>query len=250
MESHAPIPQWTGLQGQPGPTPCDLAVMIGVASDYLCPPPPPSPPPPPVCPHPRCYCDTSNPDPCCCGGSPVIIDVGGQGFDLTSAQNGVRFDISGKGLVFQIAWTAPGANNAFLCLPDLNGMCDDGKDLFGNFTPQPSSSSPNGFAALAVYDQPANGGNGDGIIDSRDAIFSVLRLWIDVNHDGISQPNEIFTLPSLGIYSISLDYKLSERVDQYGNRFRYRTKVNSGRDNVGRWAYDVSSFFRLVRPPQ
>jgi hypothetical protein len=176
----------------------------------------------------------------CCGASPIIIDVGGHGFDLTNASGGVLFDIVGDGHPLQMAWTAQGTANAFLCLPDLNGRCDDSKDLFGNFTPQPPSNDPNGFAALAVYDQHTNGGNGDGIIDSRDAIFSSLRLWIDANHDGISQPEELHTQPSLGVNSISLHYSLSGRLDQYGNYFRYRADVNPGEPTTtGRMAYDV-----------
>lgn len=174
-------------------------------------------------------------------GSPIIIDVSGNGFYLTNARNGVLFDITGSGKPIQIAWTAPGADNAFLCLPDSDGRCDDGKDLFGNFTPQPASSTPNGFAALALYDQPANGGNGDGVIDANDAIFSSLRLWIDANHDGISQPNELYTLPALGVESISLDYKASNKKDRYGNVFRYRSSVSYDDPNFpgSRVAYDV-----------
>jgi len=145
----------------------------------------------------------------------------------------------------QIGWTAPGANNAFLCLPDVNGKCDSGRQLFGNFTPQPASATPNGFTALAVYDDPKNGGNGDGVIDARDAIFNSLRLWIDSNHDGVTQPNELYTLPSLGVNSISLNYKLDQRTDQYGNVFRYRAQVNpGGAPGTGRMAYDV--FFAML----
>ena len=147
-----------------------------------------------------------------------------------------------------MGWIAPGANNAFLTLPGADGLVHNGQQLFGNFTPQPASTTPNGFAALAVYDDPKNGGNGDGMIDSRDAVFASLRLWIDANHDGISQPEELHTLPSLGVTSISLNYKVAQRTDQFGNVFRYRAQVDPGdTTNTGRMAYDV--FFVTLPPP-
>ena len=69
------------------------------------------------------------------------------------------------------------SNQVFLALPGPDGLVHNGTQLFGNFTKQPPSQTPNGFAALAVYDQPQNAGNGDGVIDARDAIFNSLRLW-------------------------------------------------------------------------
>jgi hypothetical protein len=50
--------------------------------------------------------------------SPIIVDLTGDGFFLTSAANGVKFDIANSGTPIQIAWTA-NANNAFLFLDRL-----------------------------------------------------------------------------------------------------------------------------------
>jgi hypothetical protein len=187
------------------------------------------------------------------GPSPIIIDTEGEGFHLTNAVGGVMFDMSGSGNPLQMGWTDVHFQNAFLALPGPDGLVHNGTEIFGNFTPQPKSPEPNGFIALAQYDKPENGGNGDGSIDNRDAIFPRLRLWIDENHDGVAQPNELHLLSEFGVYSLSLKYAQSRRTDEFGNQFRFRAQVNPGeqrdrRDQTpsgepGRWAFDI--FFTL-----
>lgn len=174
---------------------------------------------------------------------PLILDLKGNGFHLTDTAHGVVFDIRADHRPLLIPWTA-NSNNAFLVLDrNGNGVIDDGAELFSNVSPQTVSTHPNGFRALAEYDKPENGGDGDGEIDDQDAIFSQLRLWVDANHDGISQPEELHTLPELGVYSVSLDVLPSHRKDQFGNEFLYKARVNQGHhyhgSEVGRIAYDV-----------
>jgi hypothetical protein len=68
-------------------------------------------------------------------------------------------------------------------------------------------------------------------------------LWIDENHDGISQPNELHALPELGVFSIGLRYRDEPLTDKYGNQFRYRGVLNpdplDGESKDGRYTYDV-----------
>lgn len=173
--------------------------------------------------------------------SPIIISLSRNGFRLTSASNGVQFDLDADGNVEQTAWTAANSDDVLLVLDrNENGRIDNGKELFGNITEQPSSPAPNGFLALAVFDISDNGGNGDGTMDMHDSVFSSLRLWRDSNHNGVSEPNELFTLSELEVQSVSLRYQPSHRIDKYGNVFRYRARVNEGlRTSVALWAYDV-----------
>lgn len=201
-----------------------------------------------VCVPPECqYCYDNGGSYCSPTGlcwTPIIVDIEGDGYDLTNALGGVLFRPDPTDNQIQTSWTATGSDDAFLVLDrNGNGTIDDGSELFGCASPQPEpppGTLRNGFLALAELDKAGNGGNGDGKISNNDVIFFQLRLWQDTNHNGFSEPGELHTLPELGLATLDLDYRESRRIDQNGNRFRYNAKLRDAHGaQFGRWAWDV-----------
>ena len=172
--------------------------------------------------------------------SPIVIDTTKRGFKFSDVNKGayVSFDIRGDGTLQKLSWPVAGSGNAWLVYDrDDDGVIKDGTELFGNFTPHSDGGvanhpEPNGFLALAWYDQPAQGGDGNLILDKRDAIWKKLRLWIDghcyktPNLKCQSLPQEIFTLESKNITSISLVYSANDKIDSVGNKFRLSAVLN------------------------
>jgi hypothetical protein len=175
-----------------------------------------------------------------------VLDTLNEGFHLTSLSNGVQFRVLPGGPLQQMSWTDENWRNGWLAL-DRNGdgTIDDFTELFGNYTAQPPSDDRNGFLALAVFDDPANGGNGNGVIDPGDSVYSRLTVWIDANHNGYSEPNELHTLQELGIFKIGLTYRDTPFVDRFGNRFRYRGSIWDQGSTDREACYDV---FLVIQP--
>jgi len=96
-------------------------------------------------------------------------------------------------------WPEAGAPGYFLTLDrDGDGKITRGDELFGDG----GKDDWNGFKELAKLDK-----NKDKKIDARDPKYAELRAWRDLNGDGVSQADELFTLKVLGVRDISLKYK-------------------------------------------
>lgn len=132
-------------------------------------------------------------------GCPLVIDLDGDGIELISKENGVMFDIDEDGIADKTAWV--GADDGIL-VHDENGdgIIGDHSEMFGN-------DRQGGFAMLSDDDS-----NNDGVVDAKDAIWSTLKVWQDVNGDAFSQADELFTMDQLGIQSISLSVQEIQEV--------------------------------------
>lgn len=140
---------------------------------------------------------------------PLIIDFGESGIQLHSLENGVNFDLDNNGFAEKTAWI--GVEDGFLALDrNGNGTIDNGSELFGDqVILKDGSKSESGFEALAEGDD-----NEDGIIDGNDMIFADLKIWVDSDHNGISESDEITALDKVGIVSISLEHTEESFVDE------------------------------------
>lgn len=155
-------------------------------------------------------------DPAC--DTPVLLSLGTGRYDLTSAANGVHFDLRNDGGSRKVAWTAPGSGVAFLALDrNGNGSVDSGAELFGSATVMASGRrARHGFEALADLDA-----DHDGLVSPGDPAWTSLVLWTDRNHDGVSAASELQRVADSGLESLVIGVRTVNRRDQWGNLFRY-----------------------------
>ena len=144
---------------------------------------------------------------------PLIFDLNGDGIRTTSLDDSTAyFDLDGDGFAERVAWVGDG--DGLLTL-DRNGdgIVTNGQELFGDRTRLINGEyATSGFEALREFDD-----NNDGKIDSKDNVYSKLKMWQDINHDGLSQPEELKSLSDLGIVSIGLESTVTGAVDVMNN---------------------------------
>ncbi|MBI5907703.1 MAG: hypothetical protein HY853_03855 [Burkholderiales bacterium] len=132
---------------------------------------------------------------------PLGLDLDGDGLETVGigSTNPILFDHDGDGISNATGWIKP--DDGFLVF-DRNGdgRINDGSELFGDSNPlygangEVTGQAADGFAALAQEDT-----NHDGVVNAQDANWANLRVWQDLNSDGISQADELKSLESLGI---------------------------------------------------
>ncbi|WP_343232758.1 calcium-binding protein [Xylella fastidiosa] len=174
---------------------------------------------------------------------PLVLDLDGDGIETVAAGKNILFDHDGDGIKHASGWVKP--DDGFLVLDrNGNGRIDDGSELFGADTVLANGhKATSGFEALRDLDS-----NGDGLFDAADARFTDVRVWRDLNQDGQSQANELFTLSSLGIASITLTPTNTEDVDLgngnlIDNRGTY-TRTDGRTGVVGDLQLGLEHFYR------
>jgi hypothetical protein len=135
-------------------------------------------------------------------GTPIVLDLNGNGIETLSLSAGVQFDLLATGNKAGTGWV--GGGDGLLALDrNHDGTINDGGELFGSGTTLANGQkASNGYQAMAELDS-----NGDGVINSKDSLYGDLRVWVDGNADGVSQSDELKSLQQLGISQLNLDGK-------------------------------------------
>ena len=134
---------------------------------------------------------------------PLILDLDGDGIETIAHNklNGALFDNDADGLKTATGWVSP--HDGLLVFDrNADGIINDGTEVFGDNTYlKNGEKAEHGFDALADLDTDKNGK-----IDANDEDFTKLKVWRDLNQDGKSQENELFSLTDLGIKSLNVAY--------------------------------------------
>ncbi|MDO5639519.1 MAG: calcium-binding protein [Neisseria sp.] len=135
---------------------------------------------------------------------PMVLDLDGDGIEVMAAKQyqGALFDFNKDGIRVSTGWIKPDDG---LLVIDRNGdgVINNGGELFGDAVVLADGAvAAHGYAALAEFDS-----NGDGKVDEADEQFADLRVWRDLDSDGISDGGELFTLNELGIQSLNTAYQ-------------------------------------------
>jgi hypothetical protein len=132
---------------------------------------------------------------------PLTLDMDGDGIETISVNSSypVYFDFNGNEIKTNTGWVSP--DDGFLVFDrNGNGAIDNASELFSDYTPlYVGGQAADGFAALLQEDT-----NNDGIVNNLDANWNNLKIWQDINSDGISQSEELFTMEEAGISGLNV----------------------------------------------
>ena len=146
---------------------------------------------------------------------PLTLDLDNDGLETTgiNPNSPILFDHDADGVKTATGWVKP--DDAFLVFDrNNNGLIDTGRELFGDSTQLYAGGlAADGFAALAQEDT-----NADGLVNASDANWTKLKLWRDLNQDGISQSNELLTLASQNITALKVAKTANSQTLANGNQ--------------------------------
>ncbi|MCZ4305667.1 calcium-binding protein [Zoogloeaceae bacterium G21618-S1] len=173
---------------------------------------------------------------------PLALDLDGDGIETIAADGTVLFDHNGDGTRRGTGWVK--SDDGLLVLDkDGNGSIDSGAELFGiDYVKSDNTKATDGFDALRDLDS-----NADGVFDANDAQFGNVRVWRDLDQDGVSDAGELMSLTDAGIASIGLNDTAFNQALFGGNQMTSKatfTRTDTTTGTIANLNLASSNFYR------
>ena len=162
----------------------------------------------------------------------IVLDLDRDGIETKRfSKNQALFDMNGDGVADDTGWTT--SNDGFLVVDrNANGKIDNGSELsFQLDIPEARSA----IEGLAAFDS-----NNDGLVSILDQRFGELKVWVDLDHDGVSNAGELRSLSDQGIVSISLRAAANSDQQKLGYNVLLSTAVFNRTDGSSGTLGDVA----------
>jgi hypothetical protein len=135
-------------------------------------------------------------------GWPVILDLNNDGNIriIPLSHSTARFDIASTGSRQVLAWPGP-EEGLFVYDRDGDRLISHKDEIaFKDYL----ATAKTDLEGLAWFDQLAQGGNADGVLDERDAAWSKFGIWRDADQDGETDAGELQMTGEGGLKSLNL----------------------------------------------
>lgn len=127
---------------------------------------------------------------------PVIFDLTGDGFNLTTVKQGVLYDVVGDSAKEKTAWIGEG-NGLLVYDADQNHTVSNASEFV--LTDHVPGAKTDLEALRIGFDS-----NHDNLFDQQDAAWNLFGIWQDINKDAVVDNGEYHSLAQIGIVSIGL----------------------------------------------
>jgi hypothetical protein len=160
-----------------------------------------------------------------------VLDLAGDGLKLTSVSDGVVFDVDSSGTPIRTAWTAPKTDDAFVIVKALRSAAVRGDQLLGTGLSLPDGrrlvNPDRALMAVQGYDLGPDFRTLDTPENRRrivtlgpeDEIYNLARVWVDRNHNGRAEADELQTLAGAGVLRLNSAFRIRRSTDGFGSVF-------------------------------
>jgi hypothetical protein len=164
--------------------------------------------------------------------APIVLDLNGDGLELSKTATSDIVTRDANGVITRTGWVGPtngilvtdrAADGKYNTISDISFLAD-----------KPGAKTD--LEGLAAWDT-----NGNGLVDTGDANWSKLKVWVDKNQDGRAEAGEVTSLDQQGISAINLSgtptgFTSADSTDSFATNTTTFTRT----DGTTGAAYDVT----------